>query len=315
MKLTTLKIKTYFVINLISYSTTVNYNCAENLSVNYVMEQILIKERPHQVMLFFNDSLISHVTNEILHFVKIPSFKMEPRNLIFENHISSKVTYLMHVSVIVICINYLNEAYKYIDFIVQQVPVYPRPKCLILLYGQKYSQSLEIEKILKFAWANKILDFSIFIIGTFKNTTLVYDYNPFNSSTMKQTCKPNFQVFPEKLKTINNYPLNVTFSSANLIAKSKLSPELNVFTKVDFTVRFMLKNMKFYLRPVEGDNKPLDTKFRLSERDISWFTKFYSNVHGIMLGPRYISGCTNISDLIILPSQQFYFGFVAIVYL
>lgn len=157
----------------------------------------------------------------------------------------------MHVSLIIIFINDVEEIKKYIDLIVQEIPVYQRPECLITLYDQNRDFSEDIERVLKLAWTNKILDFTMINVNSGK---IMISYNPFDSTVEKKSFNDKVQIFPDKLKSIKNYPLNVAFCTNDLFKKAKIRPEFAEFNvKIDYTVRYMLAAMNFDLRPVDGE--------------------------------------------------------------
>lgn len=282
-------------------------------SVTSVVNRLLDQEHPYQIMIFLTDSVKSITMNKVLSPKGIPSFNLESRNLKFTKQMTTEIKKSIHMSLIIICIDKLNKANHYMDFIVQQIPIYQRPKCLFLLLDQNNDLTQNYKNIFENAWAHKILDASIINMNeSNKNSTFIRYFNPFDSTFTKKIFNLNVPIFPDKFKRMKNYPLNVTFSSQDLIEKAARNPYKTEYVmNGDYTVRYMLKSTNFVLESVEGDDRTVLTYSFIDPN--SWFSNVYSNVHGVMLRLRSLTLYANLSDLLILPSEQYCLRHVVLV--
>lgn len=297
---------TFFV----TYTLTITVSFAKKSSVK-ILKQLLILEHPYQKIVFINDSLKDGVTNEVLKLSGIPGYELKVTNSSVKSQISTAITSSIQSSLIIACTDNLNQANVYIDLVVKHVPVYQRPKLLIIFYNQNYDLTHNIESILKYAWAHKILDLTVIDVNYITNNTTTHFFIPFDSTVYKQELDKYSQIFPNKFKKLNSYPLNVTFSSNDLFKKMKRGDQFTEFVKIDYTVRYMLRASNFDLKPVVGDNIPV---FPYQEEDAnSWFSKLNSNVHGVMVSLRSVSMFSNISDYALVHSEEYCRGFVALI--
>lgn len=82
-------------------------------------------------------------------------------------------------------INYTfcSEFSFYYQIPIFQILVRVQPKCLILFHScyYGYEQQNNIKNILKYAWNNSFLDFTLIEkCKTNSSSSIIYDYNPFN---------------------------------------------------------------------------------------------------------------------------------------
>lgn len=215
-------------------------NHAKKLSLSLMIKQTFLIEKPYQLIFFLSDSVTRDISNEALNLSDISNFKLKLADTDILR--SSVMEISLHKSLIVTCINDLNQAKICINFLVKNIPVYPRPKCLIILYhDQKYNFTCEIMNVLKYAWIHKILDFTVINLTEEKNNIFFHYLNPFDSKVIKIEFNDQVQVFPNKFKHMKNYPLNVTFCSMDLYEKMKQSRNYRYYASIDYTARFMLK--------------------------------------------------------------------------
>ena len=98
----------------------------------------------------------------------------------------------------------LENVYDILNFIANASRIYPRPKCLVLLFSKNIALTESLKNILFYTWTVKFTDFTILNIGITDDFEFYY-YNPFNSTYV--TSKTN--VFPDKLQNMNNYTLKL----------------------------------------------------------------------------------------------------------
>ena len=95
-----------------------------------------------------------------------------------------------------------------LNFISNISSINPRPKCLAIFLQGTSSSNLELEKTLKHAWQLKYLDFSI-IIKRFDDEFDFAFYNPFSNQYSIQKFDSNSVIFPDKMKNMFQWKLNV----------------------------------------------------------------------------------------------------------
>lgn len=119
-----------------------------------------------------------------------------------------KNLYSLQESLVIFYTSDLNEIQSFIDFLVPQLSVRQRPKCLIMYSSENFYEKNEIDSIdaLKYAWKKKFLDFTVLVLtnlgdGKVELFSLIYYYNPFDDIVYKEDLEnKNLEVFPDKLK-------------------------------------------------------------------------------------------------------------------
>lgn len=281
---------------------------AKNISLTTVIKQTLKKENPYQVIFLTSDSIKRDVSNELSQVYDVPSLK---GNLLDDSYFkgleSPDIENSFHKSLIIVATNDTNQVKFYIDSIVKRVPVHQRPKCLVVLNDRNYANlTHEVSSILKYAWSQKLLDFSIINMNRNENKIFVYYFDPFVSTLYKKMFQKQVGVFPDKFKRMKNYPINVTISTFDLHEKMKRGQKFRHYVKFDYTLRFMLQASNFDLKPVDGYYNRTDPEKFYPWRDaLSWFKYGNANVHGVLLTRTDILLYSNFSDVTVIPSEQF----------
>lgn len=123
-----------------------------------------------------------------------------------------KIMYSLQGSLIVFYTSSLSETKSFIDYLVPQLSVRQRPKCLIVYSSSNnFNQDDEVDMIcaLKCAWETKFLDFTV-VLTSFDQKTIYYYYNPFNDVVSKKGLDKDIDVFPDKVKNAHGYPFKFT---------------------------------------------------------------------------------------------------------
>jgi hypothetical protein len=113
-----------------------------------------------------------------------------------------------------IVLHYLShesfDSFKYmIDSFVKFEFYSSRPKFLIICFGDGNVYDDIYARILKYAWLNKFLDFSIIEILDNNSSQLLFHYNPFFEDFSKTIFGEGISLFPLKLNNVNKYPLKL----------------------------------------------------------------------------------------------------------
>lgn len=136
----------------------------------------------------------------------------------------------MQMPLIVFYTNNLNEIRLFTDFILPELWQRKSPKFLIVCHLNKfeYNDEIHIINVLKHAWKNGLLDFSIIVKNSQEESidliTSIYYYNPFNHINYKKKLNEEeiFEIFPDKLWNVFGYAIH-------------FSPFPNRFTRVAHT--------------------------------------------------------------------------------
>lgn len=105
---------------------------------------------------------------------------------------------------------YLSEIYNTLRAFVVISPVQPRPKCLLILYSTENWSEHELKYTLNHVWSLKSLDFTILNVIT-ANHIIYFNYNPFLEIYNIDHLETAIDIFPDKLKNMNDYPLKLPF--------------------------------------------------------------------------------------------------------
>lgn len=98
----------------------------------------------------------------------------------------------------------------YLNFFARLSPsAAPRPKCLLILLGDMNSPC-NYERLFEYAWDKKFLDFSVLKVNVPTDTALLHYFNPFfRIINVYVYDSLSVQIFPDKLRNANGYPLRV----------------------------------------------------------------------------------------------------------
>ncbi|KAJ8673249.1 hypothetical protein QAD02_004511 [Eretmocerus hayati] len=113
---------------------------------------------------------------------------------------------------------------------IEQQNILVRGKCMIIVIDNDNST---YEPFLRFGWQKKYLDLSVVELVAMdgsemgdlgslqrqKSRAYVHIYNPFKKVYSKEILAENILIFPDKLKNLHKYPLNV-FSSSSMFKKN-----------------------------------------------------------------------------------------------
>lgn len=188
---------------------------------------------------------------------KIYSFSTNNQNLVNHNDENAlKNMYSLQESLIVFYTIKSNEIVPFIDFLVPQLSIRQRPRCLIIFSSNSFSNNdeLDIVNASKYAWKKKFLDFLVI------KSSLTYHYNPFHDTVYRKERAEHFVAFPDKLKDGHEYPINIPDDDFhNFIVYIKLRDEkvrmkVHPYFAVDLTAKIL--NLKIVSKKVTPTSAP-----------------------------------------------------------
>lgn len=154
-----------------------------------------------------------------------------------------------------------NENHLY--WIIRTSPVWPRSNTLLIIIGSGKNPliSRTVDKLLKLAWTNKFVDFSVVYVHQDLNLLPeVSYYKMFDKEIKTQKLTANITIFPQKLKNLKGHEFVVDLEkkrldweekkvkSFNLVFMSSLYPSDYAFAKYFFCY---LRNCTFIAKPVK----------------------------------------------------------------
>lgn len=108
----------------------------------------------------------------------------------------------------------LNKTYAVIDGFLDLSPIPMRPRCLFIIPPEIIWSKVEVEKLLRYAWSKNFLDFTVLKISD-SNKSIFIDYNPFTQTYNHQNLLNSSEIFTDKLKDVNKYPLTMPLFNFN----------------------------------------------------------------------------------------------------
>lgn len=267
-----------------------------------VKQQITKNVNTYQVVTFFSDTLTANSSQRISTIHDHPNIVLSFRDStlrkeqVFQWSLF-KMKSLMQNSLIIFQTNNPDESESFIDFLIQLLSVRKRPKCLIIFFND--SCQVRFESILKYAWKNKFLDFSLITMDSDENlkAPIIYDYNPFYNSLKREYFYQKMQVFPEKLQNVNGFPIRLAkFRNyyPSLLVKNKGKMLKKYFVEqhqIDFILSIM--NFSVVKKLINYPSKNL----------IEWDVNMYC----------YININSNYSEEFIIPANEPGFKYYAFV--
>lgn len=184
-----------------------------------------------------------------------------------------KRMFSLQESLVVFYTSNLDEVKSFIDFLIPQLSVRQRPKCLILYSNNQGRDEAKVGHILGYAWEKKFLDLSILfsagIVNIVDSSSSIYYLNPFNCIIYETKLAENTEIFPNKLQNTFRYPFYIhklTIRS-NFYCfetqKQKIICQPNAKFEINFTASVM--NLKVIERKVSnvslGKFKNLKTNY------------------------------------------------------
>lgn len=196
------------ILNLI-YFCIIQRNAVHSHTIS--LHKVIKTESLHQITSFVSENF-TKISDQKIPFTedtpnKIHSFGSKHQMLYDDS--SLKNTYYLQESLIIFYTSNLNETKSFIDYLIPQLTVGMRPKCLILhSSNHEESEEIDVAGILKYAWNKKFLDFSILVTG-FSNDSIYY-LNPFNAVVYRKEVNDNVEMFPDKLGNAYGYEIFIS---------------------------------------------------------------------------------------------------------
>lgn len=253
-----------------------------HFSSHSILKKAIRDSNPYQITFFTSDFVLKNFKRQIRISEEYPVLTLRwidlqgaEVNFLLN---STVLTRTLHASIIVIHTDNVTFARRVIDLLSRMVPYYERPKCLCMLLNKSESfDSLIIKNTLRYAWEKKFLDFTIIKSNESDNTySSFYYFDPFHYSFQNQKLIDDSNIFPNKLRNINNYPIKVGRGGVNLTGHNYQDQEAE-WARQKVMVNFVLRNMGFDLEIINylDDLVMYDWHY-----NSLWFTKANTNVIG-----------------------------------
>ena len=262
-------------------------NCLDIIVDNALRDMTI-----YEITLFYYNIKISDTTREqvsviekLVERIPLMIFNFTKPNMCNETTLSSSIlsTTNRRISSLYIILfkeknehmDSFHEIKAIIDYLVQLSNKDTRSKLLMITFGMTSKFKHDFYNVFKYAWFNKILDFTIVQkIKTRRINTLVPSdqcivqyYNPFYNAINKNVLDDKTNIFPDKLKNVNGYKIKLAVISGDgviKIIKDREGKIIDVKSTQIYITTMILKIMHFSLEFVEvGKNKSFGDGIRL----------------------------------------------------
>lgn len=201
--------------------------------------------KAYTVTNFISKSLTSQIYNKILLTQDIPGFLFVLKYPNYNNQSFSFFNPNFESSLVFYYTKDLTDTKSLIDLMVKLIPLNPRPKCLIFSFDQSPNFESIIKNILRYAWQNKILDFTIIEMDDNQRSPKIYSYNPFASSYKNEELNSRAEIFPNKFENVKNYPIKIGFGE-NFNKYYTNTPGFEFSSdRQQFLIKFIVQTMNF----------------------------------------------------------------------
>lgn len=150
--------------------------------------------------------------------------------------------------------------YDVIDKFVTLAPVPTRPKCLLIFWNNTVWSDDELKKLLKHAWTNNFIDFTIWKIS--KINSVAIHYNPFTETFSSKNLLDTHEIFPDKLKNLNKYPISLPAYTLkpHIVAEKKINKTVNVRGMTYAYVKIIIEKLNFQPHFIIENDSNSDSK-------------------------------------------------------
>lgn len=205
----------------------------------------------YQFFAFVSDNYTKMIDSNIYSFYKIPYklFSFDKNRQKFFHRITENVlknqSYLQE-SLIIFYTTNLIEVKSFIDFLMPQLTVRKRPKCLITYSSSSCEyedDKINIISSLKYAWEKKFLDFTVVESVSADLFSSIYYFNSFNDVVYEKKLQDGrVEVFPDKLCNSYGYSLYIPRSNDYSITRvRRANREVKIYTSSYFSINFAAK--------------------------------------------------------------------------
>ena len=166
----------------------------------------------------------------------------------------------------------ITEFEKIFKFLIKLSPGSIRPRCLFIINVRNSVSTIDINRILRYAWNNQFLDITIvqFISDDKSHVSVItfHSYNPFTDS-YTSACSP---IFPNKLNNMFGYELSAVLLKRHPAVnfdRDSVGYPVNIsgsdhwlmetwMNTLNFTIRFLAPHVSGYGEPVLNDLTPVE---------------------------------------------------------
>lgn len=235
-----------FVVRLLHFgfcnALSLNLHNFPQLSNSYQITSFISKNFTKVSLL--NTSLFGNTPN-ILHSFDDDKYYQETYD---KSSVSGlKSMFSLQESLVVFYTVDLNAVQPFIDFMIPQLSVRQRPKCLVVYFSHfKASDQPKISRILQYAWGKKFLDFSIMItpdeVNVVESNSLIAYFNPFNCIIYQKKLSDGTEIFPDKLQNTFGYSINVSkvlFNKGNFMVVRQPNRKVLWYSYPEFDMKFI----------------------------------------------------------------------------
>lgn len=183
----------------------------------------------------------------------------------------------------------IKRIYSILDNFTEISPIPTRPKCLLILYNYNADWSEnELKNISHYAWTLKFLDFSIIKIDS-PDHIISLNYHPFMELYNANYLESEIDIFPDKLKNMNNHSLPIPVYDAEpyLSIKKKSNGEVIVSGEACICLDIFSKMINFKLRYIVEEGNSTMNKITAAIKKLENNTLTMLPIGGLVISTLY----------------------------
>lgn len=262
--------------------------------LSFDLHKIVQAENFYQITTFISDDFKNVSNLNIPVFGETPnkiySFKAINQQLYDKSSESErKNVYSLQGSLVILHTGHLNKTNLFIHFLVQQLSVGKRPKCLIVYSSDYEERNVEIDtiQIFKYSWGENFLDFTIIIEHATKTSNLssaIYYFNPFFGIVHRRKLNKCTEIFPEKLRNANEYPFYYDnaekydyFDFLNFDEYRRLNGKVEIVPRYEYVVNFVASIINLNAINISHDCDYTTNYLSICNLDMKSYPMFYES--------------------------------------
>ena len=265
-----------FIMILSAYKSLIG-SCQLRSTIEPVIVKIIGDFKFYQIIIFTdetpsNDNMDQHFLFDVF-ISRVPSININLANIheLKNNQLAALPSSQNPRETSFIVMIFSDDSNKSIYSKVEQLMLYfltnlsrrprsPRPYCLLIYFNNKNVVQSNLNDILRYAWSNKFLEFTILEIKLDDASTIMF-YNPFtNTYTRQNTTHLNMEkLFPDKLKNVHQYPLSTVaadYPPYFTVVRDSQGKALYIEGIYDIITNIFIESLNFSRTFIEVSRRP-----------------------------------------------------------
>lgn len=231
-----------------------------------IYKHVIKNLESYQVATFITENITKNCNQSIsaLHEFPRVTLQLKQDGVQMSSNMKRRVQRPLHGSLMVLYASDVDSVKTFIGFLIKLSGTKMRPKCLVFFSSNQLTFKNVIKRMLKYAWERKFLDFAIIASAAEydaeNSTPKVYNFNPFFDTVNENLFDTQVNVFPEKLKDANQYPIYLPSSKESEfpVYINLANGRLHIEHEGNLIAQFTLRSLNFDIRFKNGSNDAND---------------------------------------------------------